>query len=165
MKIIDDLLSKNDLKEIQDVMMGPDFPWYYNVGIDHIDQKDKFQFVHLFYNYDRPMSPFYDDWYMKLIKPIIGERSQIKRIKANLLTKTTDIIANEFHTDDHTKKPFTTAIFYLNSNNGHTEFENGRCVESRENRLIRFPVGDKHTGTSCTDENIRVVINFFYMEL
>ena len=111
------------------------------------------------------MSPFYDEWHTKLIKPIVGERSEIKRIKANLLTKTTNVVENEFHVDDSTKKPFTTAIFYLNSNDGYTEFENGRCVDSRENRLIRFPVGDKHTGTSCTDENIRVVINFFYMEL
>ena len=165
MKIIDDFLSEEDLKRLQDVMLSPDFPWYYNPSIDREGQEDKFQFIHAFYRWNRPMSNFYDGWYEKLIKPIVGDNAVIERIKANLLTKTTNIIENEFHVDHFTKKPCTTAIFYLNSNNGHTEFENGRCVECRENRLIRFPVGDKHTGTSCTDENIRVVINFFYMEL
>ena len=33
------------------------------------------------------------------------------------------------------------------------------------NRLITFPTDVSHTGTSCTDEKIRVVINFNYMKV
>ena len=58
--------------------------------------------------------------------------------------------------------PWTTSIFYMNTNNGYTEFENGAKVESVENRMVVFPAEMKHRGTSCTDKKIRVVINFNY---
>ena len=51
----------------------------------------------------------------------------------------------------------------MNTNNGYTEFENGVKIESVANRLITFPAGMKHRGTSCTDKKIRVVINFNYL--
>ena len=165
MKIIDDFLSEEDLKRLQDVMLSPDFPWYYNSTIDYKDEKGKFQFIHAIYRWNRPLSNFYGDWYEKLIKPVIGDNTIIERIKANLLTKTTHIVENEFHVDDPTKKLSTSAIFYLNSNNGYTKFKDGTKVKSIENRLVKFPVAKEHTGTSCTDENVRVVINFHYIEL
>jgi len=89
------------------------------------------------------------------------------RIKANLLTRTSNIIENEFHQDagKHEKlsKQWTTAIFYMNTNNGYTEFEDGTKVESVANRIVIFPTNTKHRGTSCTDERTRVVINFNYL--
>ena len=87
MKIIDDFLSEEDLKRLQDVMLSPDFPWYYNSTIDYKDEKGKFQFIHAIYRWNRPLSNFYGDWYEKLIKPVIGDNTIIERIKANLLTK------------------------------------------------------------------------------
>ena len=103
----------------------------------------------------------------------------IWRIKANLLTKTPNIIENEFHVDmgrvykdgveidssgGHKKllKQSTTSIFYVNTNNGYTKFEDGTKIESVANRLVSFSSNMKHKGTSCTDEKIRVVINFNY---
>ena len=59
--------------------------------------------------------------------------------------------------------PWTTSILYMNTNNGYTEFQNGAIVESIENRMVVFPAEMKHRGTSCTDEKIRVVINFNYL--
>ena len=53
-----------------------------------------------------------------------------------------------------------TAIYYVNSNDGYTLFEDGTKVESVGNRLVRFPTNIKHTGTTCTDANRRVLINF-----
>ena len=58
----------------------------------------------------------------------------------------------------------TTSIFYVNTNNGYTKFEDGTKVESVANRLVSFPANKKHTGTSCTDEKTRVVINFNYFK-
>ena len=165
MKVIDDFLPHEDLKEIQNIMFGPDFAWYYNDAVDYQGQVGRFQFVHNLYRYNRPMSTFYDEWYEKFIIPVIGKNSVMDRMKANLLTKTPSIIENEFHVDDFTKKPFTTAIFYLNSNNGYTKFKDNTKVESKENRLIRFPVSKEHRGSSCTDKKVRVVINFLYMEV
>ena len=91
---------------------------------------------------------------------------EIYRIKANLLPRTPEIKVNRFHTDIQGNNgviPYTTSIFYMNANNGYTEFEDGTIVESVANRWISFPEDTKHRGTSCTDEKVRVVINFNYL--
>ena len=59
-------------------------------------------------------------------------------------------------------KQWTTSIFYINTNNGYTKFKDGTKVESIANRMITFPANMEHCGTSCTDKNIRIVINFNY---
>lgn len=162
--VVDDFLPKEDFKNIQDTMLGPDFPWFYNPAIDYEVDEDKFQFTHAFYRYHRPQSIFYDKWFEMLFKPIIRE-SVLDRIKANLLVKTSEIIENDFHTDiTSSTKPLTTSIFYVNTNNGYTKFKDGTIVESLENRLVTFPVNKKHKGTTCTDENVRIVIDFLYMK-
>jgi len=57
----------------------------------------------------------------------------------------------------------TTAIFYINTNNGWTNFKNGDKVESVENRLVIFDSNLEHEGVTCTDEIRRLVINFNYV--
>ena len=60
-------------------------------------------------------------------------------------------------------KIFTSAIFYLNTNNGYTKFEDGTIISSIENRLVTFPSTMLHTGTSCTDTKYRLVLNLVYV--
>ena len=61
-------------------------------------------------------------------------------------------------------KIWTTAVFYINTNNGYTEFEDGTRSESIANRMVTFPANLKHRGTTCSDEKTRIVINFNYIE-
>ena len=77
------------------------------------------------------------------------------------LFKTTNIIKHGFH-NDWDYEDSKTSIFYVNTNDGYTEFEDGTVVESVENRLVTFPSPLKHTGTSCTDTSRRMVININY---
>ena len=56
----------------------------------------------------------------------------------------------------------TTSIFYVNTCNGYTYFEDGSKVESVANRMVIFPNGTKHAGTTCSDRPGRIVINFNY---
>ena len=60
------------------------------------------------------------------------------------------------------KKSFT-AIYYLNTNNGYTKFEDGTKIESIENKFVVFPNTLKHTSATTSDRKIRVVLvfNFF----
>ena len=162
-KIVDDFLPKENFKLLQDSMLGTTFPWYYNPTVDSLDDKGKFQFTHIFYKDNKILSNIYNTWYEVIFGPVIGH-GVLDRIKANLLTKTPEIVENAFHTDIASEtKLLTTSIFYVNTNNGYTKFEDGTIVESVENRLVSFPVNIKHTGTTCTDEKIRVVINLVYM--
>jgi hypothetical protein len=164
-KIEDDFLEQEEFDKIQEVFMGTNFPWFYNPDIDDTSDVDKFQFTHLFYQDDATSDR------IEMLAPVI-QRLQpfsVWRIKANLLTRTPSIVKNKLHTDlplsEEKLKQWTTSIFYINTNNGHTRFENGKRVESVANRMVTFPSHLQHTGTSCTNARTRVLINFNYYTL
>ena len=166
MKIEDNFLDQKEFDKLQAFMMGDDFVWHYNDGIDDERELNKFQFIHMFY-----YTPTSCSGYFEKLNPILKKINPVSlfRIKANLLTKTPTIVENEFHVDidkmpEERLKQWTTSIFYINTNNGYTKFEDGTKVESVANRMVTFPADTKHTGTSCTDERTRVVINFNYVE-
>ena len=161
--IIDNFIDQQSFQNLKNTMLGDNFCWNYNQAIDYADDKDKFQFTHSFYKDSGPSSFFYDT-----ITPVLRriKYKELFRIKANLLTRTSKIEPNTFHTDIQGNWgviPYITSIFYLNTNDGYTEFEDGTKIESIENRWVSFPEDTKHRGTSCTNERGRVVINFNYL--
>ena len=161
--IIDNFIDQQSFQNLKNTMLGDNFCWNYNQAIDYADDKDKFQFTHNFYKDSGPSSFFYDT-----ITPVLRriKYKELFRIKANLLTRTSKIEPNTFHTDIQGNWgviPYITSIFYLNTNDGYTEFEDGTKIESIENRWVSFPEDTKHRGTSCTNERVRVVINFNYL--
>ena len=170
-KIEDNFIEQEKFDELQDLIFGPRFSWKYGTIIDYEDL-GTFQFTHLFYAMNSPISNVIEQ-----LNPILQEIKAVSiwQIKANLLTKTPNIIKNTFHVDmgdktveginemsEEKMKQWATSIFYMNTNNGYTEFEDGTKVESVANRIVTFPANIKHRGTSCTDEKTRVVINFNY---
>ena len=168
-KIEDNFLKQENFDEVKKNLTGKHFPWFISNFIDfENDVPDKFQFTHVFYFGGAPQSSYMElaNYLVKAIQPL-----SVYRIKANLLTKTPNIVENVFHVDignlensPEILKQWTTSIFYVNTNNGYTLFENGTKVESVANRMVTFPSNMKHTGTSCTDKKYRIVINFNYFE-
>jgi len=166
MKIEDNFLKQEEFDKIQKLMGEPSpFPWFYADRIVFEDDVDKFQFIHAFYDNHMPMSPFSNelDSIINIIQPF-----SIVKIRAKLLTRTPEIVESTFHVDiplsEEKLKQWTTSIFYINTNNGYTKFEDGTIVESVANRMLSFPANMKHCGTSCTNERRRIVINFNYFE-
>ena len=162
--IIDNFLEIQSFQNLQNVMLGNNFGWFFNNNIDYLaEEGDKFQFVHGFYEKNIGINSHQYGILDCILNKI--QLKEIFKVKANLLTKTPEIVVNSFHTDmnDLEILPFTTAILYMNTNNGYTEFEDGTKIESVENRMVVFSHEMKHRGTSCTDEKIRVVINFNYL--
>lgn len=171
-KVIDNFLDKSDFERLQAVMLSNDFPWYF---LDHkvskitkIKEENKinnFQFIHNFYSNFSPSSPF-----AEILNPILEKinPSAIVRIKANLTTPTPNSFEFGWHTDYGYEKGknFTgkTAVFYVNTNDGKTLFENGESVEAIENRILIFDADMVHTGTSSTDSKQRIVININFYE-
>ena len=95
------------------------------------------------------------------------ELISIMKIRADLLTRLPSIVEFPLHTDmeqlpEETQKQWITSIFYVNTNDGYTMFEDGTKVESVANRMLSFPANMKHTGTSCTNIQTRILINFNY---
>ena len=161
MKVIDDFLPSGNIREIYQVMMGGTFPWHYNPTIDYEGQvTDKFQFTHSVMNPERgERSEAFG-----LLYPIIGELNvkHLLRVKANLNVRGDGKNIGEYH-NDVTVPTAKTAIYYVNTNNGGTEFANGKRVDSVENRIVIFDSSLKHRGVSCTDEKTRVVVNINYI--
>lgn len=165
MKIEDNFLTKHEFDRIKNLVMSFDFPWFFNKIIDYDDETHNyFQFTHLFYSQGLVRSKFFDEF-----TPVINRLKlfSLLRMKLNLLTRTENMVINQFHVDESqlTKnqlKNWTTSILYINNNNGYTEFEDGTKIESVANRLVTFPANIKHRGTSCTDEKTRIVLNLNY---
>ena len=83
------------------------------------------------------------------------------RIKANLQTKDSKIRTSAMHTDwPNPLENQKTGIFYMNTNNGKTIFNDGEEISSVENRMIIFPASRRHAGTTHTDTMYRCLINF-----
>jgi hypothetical protein len=164
-QIIDNFLDADVFQKVKSVIYGPDFAWYHNefiVSPDKDDQTNLFnwQLTHTFYKELSIRSNHFID-----IDPILRKLnpSAVVKIKANLMPKSDQIIVHKFHIDV-TKFRGKTSVFYINSNDGFTLFEDGTRVESVENRMVIFDSDRLHTGTSCTNARNRCVINFNYYE-
>jgi hypothetical protein len=162
--IIDNFLPTEIFYPLSEVFLGPDIPWYFLKTVDYDDEddcdNDKYQFSHSIWEPSVGVStPFYD-----VVAPCIEKLNcySVIRIKSNLNPQTNiNKKIGDFHTDTLIPNA-TTAILYLNTNNGYTLFESGDKIESIENRVVVFNSQIKHTGVSCTDEKCRVLINFNY---
>ena len=161
MKIIDDFLPSYHFNQLQSIIFGKSFPWYYYPGtvMERGSEipKGPSQFVSTFYNENRQYkaSTFY------IIDPVLSYLNcqELKRVKANLNPKTLFHRKSGYHID---WRNVTTAVYYLNTNNGWTEFEKGGKVKSVANRIVIFDSNVEHQGVTCTDKKRRVVINFNY---
>lgn len=156
MEVIDNFLDFSEFLLIKDTLISNNFPWFFNdCKVDFGD--DHFQFTHFLYRSNTPTSDL-----CNILNPVFKKLNvkSLIRIKCNLVTRSEKIIEYDMHQDQNFD--CKTSILYVNKNNGYTKFESGEIINSVENRIVTFPTLTNHTGTSCTDEKIRVVINFNY---
>ena len=158
MKIIKNFLDNSVFLDLKKQLMGQDLEWHYHNSQTPLDTDDEY-FDHCFYNKYEISSHRFD-----LIKPII-EKLKCKsliQIRANLLIKKEEAKFSEFHTDY--SHECNTAIFYINSCNGYTEFfdEKKSIVNCEENKIVIFNSQIKHRAVSQTDTKQRIVINLNY---
>ena len=155
--VIDNFLPQDQFNHIQDLLMGPWFPWYYNKSIVDYDDS-KFQFTHIFYLDKNQPSQFLS--LFDYSQSILGVKT-LFRIKSNLTVKTSSHQNTGFHIDDFSEAT-KTAILYINTNDGGTKFHNHDIVNSVANRIVIFDPNIEHAGITCTNQKTRVVVNFNY---
>ena len=132
--------------------------WVGIVGDDQFVSHPKYnrQLVHMFY--PKPnLYNHYFNFFETLLFQLSPKIKKLIRMKLNCIPRTHEIIRHGFHTD--TDEKCKTSILYMNTNNGFTEFETGKIVESVANRLVTFDSSIKHLGTTCTDSIDRRVLN------
>ena len=159
-EVIDNFLDNDSFKNIKHFLLEDGLcPWYYNPFILNAQQKDDvFQFTHTFIRgSDEYFSP-----YVSNIDPLIYKikPALIYKIKANLGGRTSNHQQGGYHIDFNF--PCKTAVYYVNTNNGYTEFKDGTKIESVENRFVVFDSFMLHTGVSQTDTKVRCLINLNY---
>ena len=156
-KRIDNFLSEEDFIPLKDTLNGFNFPWYFNDEICY-EGDGLCQFTHTFFEEltRSPNSDFYP-----LVECFLDklEVKELIRIKANLNVKTEVPIQTGYHID---YPDATTAVFYLDTNNGGTELNKTTFVESVANRIVIFDSNIQHTGVTCTDQKKRIVLNINY---
>lgn len=172
MEVIDNFLSDVEFAALKSSITDRNFPWFYQDKIVSDqnavfeDGEDanmfNFQFYHMFYHDLSPRSSFYND-----LAPVLSRIAPkaLVKVKANLTMSAHKRIYTGYHIDfDNTPKNFKTAILYLNSNDGYTQFKTGEKIESVENRFVVFDTNKEHTGVSSTDTKGRYLLNFNYYD-
>ena len=156
-QIIDNFLSEEEFKSIQSFMMGGEFRWFYVEGRATKDD-GLYHMTHMFYQPEVGSNSEHLNMWNTFMNKV--EAKKCERIKANLTFKTPTIEPALFHIDYSDMK---TATFYINTNNGYTEFESGVRVSSIANRVCIFDSNLKHQGTTHTEgDHPRIVVNFNY---
>lgn len=168
-RIIDNFLSDEEFSSVEQGLKS--LPWAYSDRVSGPDDKQvscdpkyDWQMVHYFYEH-----PFNISDHVNVIGPVINKINPILiyRAKLNLNPVTSEHIEHGYHLDfepEEFSNKFMSAVYYINTNNGYTKFDNGDTVKSEANRLVIFPTTVKHTGSTCTDEKNRMVLNLMYVE-
>ena len=119
MKIVDNFLDTKNFEQIKNIVFSQDFPWTYNEYCIDPPAPQVSQFTHVFFwnNIARETYP--------IIMPLIDKLNpkSIGKIKANLNLKTEKIIETGVHTDTVDER-FTSAVYFLNDNNGYCKINN-----------------------------------------
>ena len=170
MKVLDNFLSESYFKEIKKTLTSNYFNWYYiNNIVDQkkVDLSKRFGFAHDFVNINDNVVEFNQSNFTYFLKSFFlkisdcTEKKQIIRARAVMTNNVGESITYNKHVDFDF--PHTTAILYINETDGNTlVFDNEMIikeVEPKENRLFIFDGSLKHTSSTPTKTNERIIIN------
>ena len=165
----DNLLGDIHLTQLDRLIDSPNFEWYLQKE-QVMETADGCLLSHLIYEENVPRSAAFGP-ITEIFQDYLKYLS-LCRITVNLLLKQKNPSISSFHTDfvkagepdEKTKSKITTAIFYLNTNNGYTEFESGDRIDCVRNRLVMFPTNILHRAIGQTDVNYRIVLNFNFIK-
>ena len=150
--IKDNLLDEKVIKDLEWCLLS-------NTGIAWFIKGSNFE--HNFWSgieYSNRYNDVCQAWIDMYVKP-----TALIKVRGKLYPKSKKIKEWKMNPDVHWKhENCMTSILHINTNNGYTKFENGEVVKSVRNRLVTFPAHLKHTGSTCTDEKFRCVINVNY---
>ena len=168
-ELIDNFLKIEEFNKIQNVFLSKNLPWFLEPYINtnsknhNLEKKYDYYFSHIFFLNQNEKgilkSPFFDT-----IQPLINKLNiqYLKRIKVNLYPSSEKIIEHAKHIDYNFKH--TTALFYINTNNGYTNLQDKNKILSVENRYLKFDGNLEHNSSTCTDQKYRITVVLNYVE-
>ena len=167
-KVLDNFLDQDSFLEVKKFITSPRCQWRFVDFIAHKDKRDNDKdgyFIHSFT--DRHPETLEERFQVSPNFTILSKL--MKRIKEDISYKNVLRVRSSLYPRRHTQNPdpmhvdytfpHTVCIFYVNTNNGYTMFDDGEKVSSLENRLLIFNGSEKHCSVVQTDTSGRFIIN------
>ena len=188
-KVIDDFLPEQNLISLYNSILSNKVKWSFSDSVASRSDTSGFYFNSVFFELINTQSNLYTttgsngnvtthdiknvgphpDVFKEILIILNKVRDELNpwakslfRIRACLYIKSDDIIEHAFHIDavdiEH-----IAVIFYLNDNNGYTRLKIDDKIikiESKQNRLLIMDGEIEHASSTCTDNDMRAVINF-----
>jgi len=159
---IKNFLSEKEFNNLYDEVLSQDFPWYRALKVRKAGY-DEHQMSHIFidtFSDKHPLKSFKLDSLMPLLKKAEKEFNiqHFLRAKINLYYNTGEQKIGGWHHDWNKKDiHLNVATYYMNTNNGYTQLEDGTKISSVANKMAVFG-NVKHTDVTHTDTEERIVI-------
>lgn len=166
--IEDDFLPERDFDIVRGYILSDKMAWYWsgNYGGGYPIME------HVFYSEKRGPelyagTPMVNTTAFRYIDPIIGKLAPagLVRVRANCSWRTDVNIMRQRDWHNDVSFDCTTAILYLHDSDGCTVFKDGDDqveVETKANRLVKFPSSYEHAVTPFTTPERRCVVNINY---
>ena len=164
MRVIDNFLDEEYFQYLYDKITDQmNFGWQFQTQVATHDQAEElslhhYYFVHsLYYDY-KIESEHYEDFH-----PLFRQLNVQFLHRARVLLYVNQGVQH-IH-DRHIDTPCTsnTALIYMNTNDGFTEFETGERVESIKNRLLLFDGSVPHSSSTPTNTKERLLLSVTYI--
>lgn len=164
-KVIDNYLNKEDCNKIIKVVSDKDFNWNCVDNIN-VNNNTDICFAHPLVMDYKLVSNHIDN----LITPLMLQRKkdlnyinlEVYRAKVNLFLKSIENKKYGLHYDCENDNYYETIIYYINDNDGGTEFEDGSFIKQKSNRALIVYGKILHQSIGQTNTNKRLNININY---
>ena len=138
-------------------------PWFFRRQLNanhNVAEDNLFYMIHMFYDENVPMSPFYNKLFPLLEKLKVA---CLIRAKANLYPNTEILHEHPMHIDYEFSH--SGAILSLNTCDGYTKLKDGTKIDSIANRILLFDPSEEHCSTTTTNVPARFNININYINV
>jgi hypothetical protein len=166
-KVIKDFLPIENFNLIKKNLFSNDFSWYYRESMTYENETnyknfnwEKPYFFHFLFNENHTRSA-----YFPIIEKCISllNAKALISIRCNLTLNYEKQYKCAWHKDQ--EYDCKTAILYMNTCNGYTEFKDKvKKIKSEENKIVIFDNKNIHRLVNQTDIKRRIVINFNYFD-
>ena len=163
MQVTEDFLQEEYYDHLNEIITSTQFPWMFqkrvaNIGEDPEEDLNHYYFVHSLFFQNKVESPLYDD-FLYLFQSLNVQF--LHRARVLMFVNQGEQYVHDRHVDHTTN--CKTALIYMNTNDGFTDFETGERVESVKNRLLLFDGSIPHSSSTPTNTKERLLLSVTYI--
>jgi len=165
-KVLENVLSEEDWSELNEDLNSSSFPWFYQKVVSNIKTTNPktFYMTHGYVKLDEGVNSVWAEKHNRAICKFLTNYFQkdidLYWSKANLFTRHTKNYLCGYHVDIENIPDIYTMIYYINTNNGGTQIQNGTFIPSIKNTAVLMSADTMHSTLVQTDTNVRLNMNF-----